>query len=108
MRDSGLVRVFRSGGKDAVVDPATREAVGEAFIADCDLPRRDRNGVLRFLEQKYGVKDLDTMDLGTMAGTVRAPVRTSPAQANTSVATGTPSDSICRRTVATMSGLPHA
>ena len=39
----------------AVVDPTVSEANGEAFIADCDIDRRNETQVLQYVRQKYGL-----------------------------------------------------
>jgi len=38
-----------------VIDPEEQERSGECFLADCSLPRRDYNGVVRYLKMKYGL-----------------------------------------------------
>jgi hypothetical protein len=40
---------------DAVLDPATHEKAGRAYIADCLIPRRDEAAVLAYVKQKYGL-----------------------------------------------------
>lgn len=38
-----------------VMDPEERERCRECFIADCGLSRKDINGVVRYLKEKYGL-----------------------------------------------------
>jgi hypothetical protein len=40
---------------NAVLDPATHEKAGRAYIADCPIPRRDEAAVLAYVKQKYGL-----------------------------------------------------
>jgi hypothetical protein len=40
---------------DAVLDPATHEKAGRAYIVDCLIPRRDEAAVLAYVKQKYGL-----------------------------------------------------
>jgi hypothetical protein len=47
---SRLRAVFHPG----VCDPIEREGAGAAFIADCDVTRRDSKAVLEYVRQKYG------------------------------------------------------
>lgn len=40
-------------GALAILDPLALEAEGRAYVADCDLPRTDRIGVLAYVAAKY-------------------------------------------------------
>jgi len=61
MRSSSLARMFGT----AVTDPGDLEGRGLAYIADCALHRRDENGVLQYLQGKYGRPALMSIDLQT-------------------------------------------
>jgi hypothetical protein len=43
-------------GAFSVIDPAAEESDGQAFLADCDHDRRDTNGVVRYLREKYQLR----------------------------------------------------
>jgi len=66
LRTSSLAQVFGT----AVTDPPKQEAEGRAYIADCDVDRRDEQQVLRYLQTKYQRPALMTMDLGTVIAQV--------------------------------------
>ena len=53
-RDTALFRWFDSD-EGGVVDPYALERAGMAFVADCDIDRRDVHGVLTYLKKKYGL-----------------------------------------------------
>jgi len=40
----------------AVIDPVAEESKGGAFFTDCDTDRRNTNGVVRYLRQKYQLR----------------------------------------------------
>lgn len=61
LRSSSLARIFGT----AVTDPGDLEVRGLAYIADCSVDRRDENGVLEYLQTKYGRPALMSMDLQT-------------------------------------------
>jgi hypothetical protein len=44
----------------SVTDPREMEAAGKCFIADCEISRKDKNGIVRYLKDKYG---LDTVTI---------------------------------------------
>jgi hypothetical protein len=48
----------------AIVDPAAEEVVGDAYIADCDLPRSNGEEVMNYLRKKYNKTKLQNIDLG--------------------------------------------
>jgi hypothetical protein len=58
----------------AVVSPIDIERRGEAYIADCELDRKDEDEILKFVARKYGRADLMTFDLGS----IRAYLELSP------------------------------
>ena len=62
LRTSSLAQFFGT----AVTDPAKREAEGRAYVADCEIDRRNKEEVLRYVEKKYQRPALMTMDLGTV------------------------------------------
>ncbi|HKR64291.1 MAG TPA: hypothetical protein VJZ00_11220 [Thermoanaerobaculia bacterium] len=53
-RETALFRWFDSD-EGGVVDPYALESAGIAFVADCDIDRRDEHGVLTYLKKKYGL-----------------------------------------------------
>ena len=59
VRQSSLVGKFPNG----LIDPLDDERAGHAYVADVDLPRSDTNAVLRHLEAKYDLHDLNFMDM---------------------------------------------
>ena len=70
LRDSPHARNFKVG----LVDPVAEEAAGAAYIADTDLSRTDEASVIRFLEQKYGLKMAQNMDMNLASAVVRLPL----------------------------------
>jgi hypothetical protein len=44
----------------SLTDPREMEAAGECFLADCNISRQDKNGIMRYLKSKYGL-DIDTL-----------------------------------------------
>jgi hypothetical protein len=67
LRDSPYAKQFKHG----LIDPIAEEAAGEAYIADTDVPRKDEGAVLRYLEQKYGLKRAMNMDMNMASATIR-------------------------------------
>jgi hypothetical protein len=55
-RTSRLFSVFQEHG--AVWDPVELEIRGDVYVADCPGTRNDRQTVLKYVEEKYGVKPL--------------------------------------------------
>ncbi len=55
-RTSRLFNVFQEHG--AVWDPVDLEIQRDIYVADCPGTRHDRQAVLRYVEDKYGVKPL--------------------------------------------------
>lgn len=51
-----LTELFRSNY--LVIDPKEMEAAGKCLLADCDISRQDKNGIARFLKDKYGLDSL--------------------------------------------------
>lgn len=47
----------------SVVDPIEIEAGRKAFIVDCDIQRQDKNGIVRYLKDKYR---LDTVSINRL------------------------------------------
>ncbi|WP_420125271.1 hypothetical protein [Longimicrobium sp.] len=41
-----------------LIDPKASEEAGKCFIADCDLPRKDINSIVRYLKRKYGLESV--------------------------------------------------
>jgi len=37
----------------SVIDPWEMEVAGECFLVDCDIPRQDKDGIVRYLKDKY-------------------------------------------------------
>jgi hypothetical protein len=59
LKQSALCRAFQPG----VYDPVAKEQAGEAYIADCDLSRKDQAAVRRYLQGKYGRPNLMDLDM---------------------------------------------
>lgn len=66
LRDSPFAKQFKLG----LIDPVAEESAGDAYIIDTDLPRNDKSGVLRYLEQKYRLKRAMNMDMNLASATV--------------------------------------
>jgi hypothetical protein len=62
LKISSLAQAFGT----AVTDPRKREAENRAYIADCDIDRRNEQQLLEYLQTKYQRPALMTMDLGTV------------------------------------------
>lgn len=69
LRDSPFASHFKLG----LIDPVAEEAVGEAYIADTDLPRSDLAAVIRYLEAKYGLEHAQNMDMNMASAVVAVP-----------------------------------
>jgi hypothetical protein len=69
LRDSPFAKNFKHG----LIDPVAEEARGEAYIADTDLPRRNEQEILRFLEEKYGLEMAQYMDMKMASVVVSIP-----------------------------------
>lgn len=66
LRESTLVRALKGG----IHDPDALASQGKAIIADCNINRRDSSGVIRFLQEKYGVEYLQHMHVGQLVAWV--------------------------------------
>ena len=55
-RKTKLYAIFAS--RDLITDPQTLEAQGKAFIAECDIDRRDGLAMMGFVKEKYRVDTL--------------------------------------------------
>jgi hypothetical protein len=76
-----LYRHFEAVAQDfpnALLDPATHEAAGRAYIADCTISRRDEAAVLAHVKQKYGLIQPIRYVLGRSDAYVRIPRRPAP------------------------------
>lgn len=79
-RETSFFRFFEEGGRKqgafGIIEPATMERAGLAYIADCDeIPRRDAEAVMAYVRKKYGLSPYSThitLDLHT-ATTVLPP-----------------------------------
>jgi hypothetical protein len=69
LRDSPYARQFPTG----LIDPVAEEERGEAYVADCDIDRNDKDGVLRFLERKYSLERAMNMDMNLASVAIRLP-----------------------------------
>lgn len=69
LRGSNLSRAFAG----RVLDPEAKEARGEAYVADTDADRRDPEGVLRYLRQKYGRTKLLHIDMRYTSAAIAFP-----------------------------------
>jgi hypothetical protein len=57
----------------AVVDPIELERHGKAFIVESDVNRADRDAVLSFLRDKYGIADMMNLTMNYLSGTLVVP-----------------------------------
>lgn len=55
-RATPLAKMF--GRELHIMDPEERERCGECFIADCSFSRKDVNGVVRYLKEKYDLANV--------------------------------------------------
>lgn len=55
LKSSELRRIFSAG----IRDPIEEEKLGDAYIADTDIDRRDKKAILAYLQKKYGTKLID-------------------------------------------------
>ncbi len=60
-RETAFFRFFEEMGREqgaiGVIEPETMEKAGLAYIADCDdIPRRDADAVMAYVQKKYGLK----------------------------------------------------
>jgi hypothetical protein len=67
LRDSPYATQFKLG----LIDPVAEEAAGKAYIADTDISRNNPAAVLRYLEQKYGLKRAMNMDMNMASAAIR-------------------------------------
>ena len=58
-----------------VVDPFELESHGKAFIVDSDVDRADREAVLNYLREKYGLADMMNLTMTYLSGTLTLPDR---------------------------------
>jgi Holliday junction resolvase len=65
-RKSALVETFSKG----LLDPDRLEREGNAFVADCDIDRKDEAAVLMYLQAKFRRPRLMNMNLGSMGAQV--------------------------------------
>ena len=65
-RCSSLYRIFESKGTLRIIDPNKLEMGKEILVADTDVPRNDREAVIRFIQEKYGlhVQPIDMKVIG--------------------------------------------
>lgn len=56
-----------------LTDPLAEEQMGNAYVADTDIDRRDSRSVLRFLERKYNTGRLANMDFHMASAEIRRP-----------------------------------
>lgn len=68
-RQSGFVKTFAKG----LCDPTAQEERGEAYIVDCDMDRRNKQEVLKYVRGKYGRSRLIDMDLTHHSGMMAIP-----------------------------------
>jgi len=59
-RQTGLYQLHENHG--AVADPERMEVRQEAFIADCNLDRRDEAALLGYIKQKYNLDQVITFN----------------------------------------------
>ncbi len=67
LRDSPFAKLFATG----VIDPLADEAIGDAFIMDGDVDRRDIAAVIAYIQDKYNLPGLMEMKLGMASAAVR-------------------------------------
>lgn len=56
LAESNLYKVLSAAG--AVSDPEAQERLGQAFLADADIDRRDEAAMLGYVRSKYGLPEL--------------------------------------------------
>jgi hypothetical protein len=61
---------FAATFKNSICDPIKEESEGYAYIVDSDVDRKDENGIMRYLRDKYNAPKLQKIDLGWRSGTV--------------------------------------
>ncbi len=66
LRDSPYAKKFKLG----LIDPIAKEQAGEAYIADTDIPRTDESAILRYVEEKYGLKNAQYMDMNMLSAAI--------------------------------------
>lgn len=69
LRDSPFAKNFKLG----LIDPVAEEAASEAYIADTELPRTDSGAIIRYLEEKYDLKQAQNMDMNLASAVVSVP-----------------------------------
>ena len=73
MRESSLTKLYAEN--DGLIDPSSLEAKGEAFLADCNLDRRDEAALLRYVQEKYGLQHAFTFNPNKYTAAVLVPRR---------------------------------
>jgi hypothetical protein len=68
---SHLANFFSSQGECGVCDPHDYESLGRAYIADCDIPRKNEEAVLKFLQDKYKTNRMINFDLTQHSGELK-------------------------------------
>jgi hypothetical protein len=68
---SKLVKIFG----ESVVDPIQEEKEGFAYLALGEINRTDKQVVISYLKNKYGIEKLMAMTLKHMSGTMLMPDR---------------------------------
>ena len=68
LRETAFFRFFEGRRTAGVIDPEGMEKASLAYIADCDIPRRDAEAVMAYVRKKYGLSPHSThitLDLHT-------------------------------------------
>lgn len=68
-RKSHFAQLF----EQAVIDPEILESEGKAYIADCDLDRKNKTMVLDYLKQKYSKDNLSEIEMHHLSGSIPVP-----------------------------------
>jgi hypothetical protein len=69
LRDSPFAARLKNG----LIDPFAEENEGAAYIVDGDVERSDEGAVMRYLHEKYGLKQAMNIDMGMMSASVLLP-----------------------------------
>ncbi len=57
----------------ALCDPDILQIDEDVMIANCETDRKDKNAIVKYLQDKYGMDQLQTIDMAQHSGTVAVP-----------------------------------
>jgi len=69
LKTSALCRAFEPG----VYDPLLKEREGEAYVADCEMSRRDKTAILKYVQGKYHRSKLIDIEMGRYSAEALVP-----------------------------------